>query len=259
MKTKYILTLITFVLITNIFSQSKIDDYQYVVVPKQYDFFNEADKYQLNSMTKFLLEKENFNVLFEDEMPEALLKNRCLSLFANVTENGNMFKTKLTVELVDCNNRVIFKAKEGVSNEKDYKKGYHDALRDAFKSFKILNYNYQPKQVKQEIVEVIPVDELKVEKPVVKLTSEPSEVFNKKVTKPEIRKTVKTSKLLYAQEIDGGFQIVDNIPQVIMKLIRTPKEGVFIVKGQDAIVYKQDGFWYLAKNEKSPETLNIKF
>lgn len=258
MKTKYIFTLIAFILVINIFAQTNLNDYKYVVVPKNYNFLNEADKYQLNSLSKFLLEKEDFRVFFDDDLPEELAENRCLGLLVKVLENKSMLKTKLTAELIDCKNNVVFKSKEGVSKEKDYKKAYHEALRDAFQSFKSINYSYQPKQVKKEIVEVKPVEVQKVEKPVIKETSGHQVVFKQEEFKPITSKNT-VSNILYAQANDNGFQVVDSTPKIVMILISTPKQNVYIVKGQDAIVYEQDGFWYLAKNEISAETLNIKF
>ena len=80
MKTKYIFTLIAFLLINNLFAQSNLNAYKYVVVPKKYEFLKEADKYQLNSLTKFLLEKENFVVFFDDDLSKEIANNRCLTL-----------------------------------------------------------------------------------------------------------------------------------------------------------------------------------
>lgn len=264
MKNKYIYTLITFLLITNVFAQSNLNEYKYVIVPKQYDFLNEKDQYQLNSLTKFLLEKENFTVFFDDEnIPKELANNRCLGLLSNVINVSNMFTTKLKIELKDCTNKVIFTSNEGVSREKEYKKGYHEALRKAFESFKTIKYKYEPKQTVQENVMTEPVKDYKAVKPILKETpkktviakpmeiesNEPKSVVNQSVDK----------SILYAQAIKGGYQIVDSTPKVIMILLNTPKQDVFIVKGQDAIIYKEDGFWYLSKSETSAEKLNIKF
>ncbi len=244
MKTKYIFIAIAFLLITNIFAQHNLNEYKYVIVPKKYDFLKSADKYQVNSLAKFLLEKESFKVFFDDELPEDLADNRCLGLYANVESTGGLFKTKLVTELKDCNNNVVFKTIEGSSKEKDYKKAYHEALRDAFNSFKDLNYEYQPKKVEKEIVLV-----KTPKRPVTSKEEKVKPITNKKVV----------PNILYAQAIDNGFQVVDSTPKVVMKLISTPKQNVFIVEGQDAIVYEQDGFWYFAKDDKSPQTLNIKF
>ena len=256
--------LLAFLLITNLFAQSNLSDYKYVIVPRQYDFLKGTDKYQLNSLTKFLLEKENFKVFFNDDrFPEDLNKNRCSAVYANVWEEKSMFKTKLIVELKDCNNNIVFATREGNSKEKDYKKAYHEALRDAFQSFKTINYNYKPKQIKQKIVDVEPVKELKVENPVIKEIPKEEEIVKQKVLEPVVEKPVikqtTSSNILYAQAKDFGFQVVDSTATVVMILLGTPKQDVFIVKGQDAIVYKEDGFWYISKNATSAETLNLKF
>jgi hypothetical protein len=68
--------------------------------------------------------------------------------------------------------------------------------------------------------------------------------------------------LLYAQPVENGFQVVDTSPKIVMILLETAKSNVFIVKGQNAIVYKEEGSWYLSKNDGtkvSIEALNIKF
>lgn len=70
------------------------------------------------------------------------------------------------------------------------------------------------------------------------------------------------SDVLYAQKIDLGYQLVDKSPKVVLILLETSKSDVFLVKDQNALVYKEDGFWYLSKNSGkniSIKTLNIKF
>ena len=263
MKTKHIFTLITFLLITNIYAQSNLNDYKFVVVPKKYDFLKEADKYQLNSLTKFLLEKENFMVLFDDDLSTEIANNRCLALYTNVLDESRMFKTSLIVQLLNCKNEIVFTSTEGLSREKEYKKAYHEALRNAFKSFKEVNYSYKPKQITQEIVEVTPVKQTIVEKPIIKEIPKKEVIVVKEESKPIVKKPVvnkiSSSNVLYAQTINNGYQVVDSTPKIVMVLLNTAKQDVFIVKGQDAIVYKENGFWYKSKNASSAEALNIKF
>ncbi len=103
MKTKFFSILISCVFIIGLNAQTNLNNYKYVLVPKKFDFLKEADQYQLNSLTKFLLEKENFTAIFDDEdFPEDLAKDRCLALEANVIDDSGLFKTKLTVQLQDC-------------------------------------------------------------------------------------------------------------------------------------------------------------
>lgn len=68
----------------------------------------------------------------------------------------------------------------------------------------------------------------------------------------------KPSNLLYAQELENGYQLVDNTPKVVMVLIETPQKNFYIVKDQNAIVFKENGAWYFSKGDEKKQ-LNIKF
>ena len=68
MKTKYFFTLIALCIVINTFSQTKLNDYKYVIVPNSFDFLKSKDQYQLNSLTKFLLNKNGFTAIMEDEI-----------------------------------------------------------------------------------------------------------------------------------------------------------------------------------------------
>lgn len=71
-----------------------------------------------------------------------------------------------------------------------------------------------------------------------------------------------TLKVLYAQAISEGFQLVNAEPKVVMILLKTAAPNVFIVKDRDAIVFKQDNKWIYSENDgiaKFTEELNIKF
>lgn len=113
-----------------------------MVVPEKFDFLKSEDLYQINSLTKFLLNKEGFVAFLEGELPEEAVYNPCMVLRANVLNDSNMFTTKMKVTLSNCYNQVLFTSEEGRSKEKDYQKAYHEALRDAFQSFKTIKYSY---------------------------------------------------------------------------------------------------------------------
>ena len=49
---------------------------QTVIVPNRYTFQKEDNQYQLNALTKFLLEKQGFKAYMESEVPAELLQ-RC--------------------------------------------------------------------------------------------------------------------------------------------------------------------------------------
>jgi ribosomal protein S11 len=131
----------------NFSAQQSVNDYKYIIVPEGYVFLRENDGYQLNSLTKFLFKKYGFTAFIRgDELPDDLKRNGCKGLRADVKKESGLLKTKLIVNLTDCNGKVIFSSKEGTSREKDFKKSYHEALRDAFKDVKYLKYKYNGKQ-----------------------------------------------------------------------------------------------------------------
>lgn len=284
MKTKLFTALIACFIITNVFSQSNLNDYKYVVVPKKFDFLKQENQYLLNSLTKFLFEKYGFTALVEGETyPDDYKQNRCKALKSNVLKGSGMFKTKLTVELKDCNDQVVYTSQLGESRIKEYGKAYNEALRNAFKSFEAVNYSYEPSdkneitttknnaETKNEVAQEIQklkeeIQTLKEEK--VKVMDAKTEALQVesvtvKEVKPEDKSVIEgTSNVLYAQEIENGFQLVDSSPKVVYRIKATGANNVFLVENTSAIIYKKGEDWVLefyANNTLKQEVLNIKF
>jgi hypothetical protein len=256
-----------------------LNEYKYVIVPNRYEFLKETDQYKLNSLTQFLFQKYGFTAIMKEEvLPKDVINNGCLVLNANVLNDSGMFNTKLKVELKNCKGEVVYTSPEGTSREKKYNIAYNQALRAAFKSFEELDYKYVPsekalvsakiedkkeeeiKKLKEEIKalketevkEDIKVVE-KVKKEVKKQIQEPVEKVVKKPT---------TNKILYAQPTSLGFQLVDTTPRVVYTIFSSGREDVYIVKGLDAVIYKDGNRWIIAEQKEAAlekETLNIKF
>ena len=128
---------------TSLFSQKDINSYKYIIVPNQYEFQKSEDQYQLNSLVKFLFEKDGFRVMSTTSpFPEELAKSPCMGLKAIVKNKSGMLTTKVKIDLVDCYNAVVFSSEEGKSKIKDYKKGYQEAVRKAFVAIDSLHYKY---------------------------------------------------------------------------------------------------------------------
>ena len=287
MKTKYLITLLALFVFLGLPAQTNLNNYKYILVPKKFDFLKNADQYQLNSLTKFLFEKENFKTIFDDEdFPEDLAKDRCLALEANVIDESGLFKTKLMVQLKDCKNNILFTSRMGDSKEKEYQKAYYESLRGAFQSFQSVNYVYKPNQItkdipviaepiKQSIVENTPVvesakaEEIKEVKPVSKKELEKPIIQEPKI-KEEIKPDEKNiilqetnpSDILYAQVLPNGFQLVDSSPRVVYTIYYSGKKDIYIVKGKDALIYKLNDAWVIAEqkgNDLGVNSINIKF
>lgn len=143
-------------------AQIEINDFKYVVVPDNYSFFKGKDVYQINSLTKFLFNKYGFEAYMNgDDYPEDLKINGCKALQADVKRKAGVFVTKLTVELKDCNGRVVFTSSEGRSREKEFQPAYHQALREAFKDIEALQYKYnsnKEKNITEESVKEKPIE-----------------------------------------------------------------------------------------------------
>ena len=144
---KYLLNnsiVIFFIFKTSLAAQTDLNQYKYVSVPDRFDFMKTNDQYQISSLTQFLLNKKGFNVLESIEnYPSDLASNSCLLLDMNIEKIKGFLKTKLEVQFINCKKEVVFRSAIGTSKEKDFKMAYHQAIRAAFDSMEVLNYNYE--------------------------------------------------------------------------------------------------------------------
>ncbi len=126
-------------------AQEQLNDYKYIVVPKQFSEFKRENQYQTSTLVKYLFVEKGFEAVYEDALPQELKDNGCLGLRAKLVDGSSMFTTKATIKLENCSGEEVFTTKEGKSKEKDYKESYGEALREAFTSFDTMNYAYNGK------------------------------------------------------------------------------------------------------------------
>jgi hypothetical protein len=260
---KKIVFTVSFILISFYgIAQKNINNYKYIILPTSFEFSKSEDQYQLNSLLKFLFNKYGYEAYFgNDDLPQDLIGNRCLALNAEALKGkGGIFKTKLEIELKDCFGNIVMTSQEGQSREKEYKKAYTEALREAFETFQ--NFDYKYVSDKETLVETSKPKVKNVKQQMVEVDT-PKEVITAKETKvEEVLTADNLSDLHYAQEIDNGYQLVNSEPRIVMILLSTAAENVFMVKGKNAIVFKEDGFWYYSENNGKLEerkSMNIKF
>lgn len=239
------------------FSQS-INDYQYVIVPKKFDFFKTEDKYGLNTSVKLLLQKYGFKAYFNDEdLANGNVGNRCDFLTADLVNESGLMVTKLRVLLKDCKGNVVFQTEVGSSREKQYASAYNLALRAAAKSFETLNYQYNGKQPSEKSLGKIG------ESAELNLATEVKDTSVKttQVTEPT---QVLVSEQLYAQPIANGFQLVNTAPKVIYKIYNTSVKNYFIAsKGeQNGVFFAKNNSWvfeYYQNDKLMSESVEVKF
>ncbi|RED42206.1 hypothetical protein DFQ10_109101 [Winogradskyella eximia] len=260
---KKIVFTVSFILISFYgIAQKNINNYKYIILPTSFEFSKSEDQYQLNSLLKFLFNKYGYEAYFgNDDLPQDLIGNRCLALNAEALKGkGGIFKTKLEIELKDCFGNIVMTSQEGQSREKEYKKAYTEALREAFETFQ--NFDYKYVSDKETLVETSKPKVKNVKQQMVEVDT-PKEVITAKETKvEEVLTADNLSDLHYAQEIDNGYQLLNSEPRIVMILLSTAAENVFMVNGKNAIVFKEDGFWYYSENNGKLEerkSMNIKF
>ncbi|WP_435262111.1 hypothetical protein [Tenacibaculum sp. nBUS_03] len=235
---------------TTVFCQKKVNDYKYVIVPTRFDFLKQEDQYQANSLTKFLFKKYGFNVFLDNEkLPKELGDNRCLALTGTIKDDSGMFTVKTIVQLKDCYNNIVFTSKIGKSKLKDYQKGYHEAIRDAFKSVQAIKYKYNSNKI-----QVVDIPKKEIEAPVI----ESAKVIGAAATK----KVSIDSNVLYAQPINNGFQLVNTKPERVYEILKTSVKDVFVFKNKKGILFKNENAWtaeYYEKDMKIVKHFTIKF
>lgn len=216
-----------------------INNYKYAIVPAQFGFADSPDMYRMNTLSKLFMEKFGFITYFDtDILPPEVAIDNCNKVFVDVISNSTLFTTKLNVVLRDCTNKVLFTSPEATSREKDNKIAYPQALREAFFHLGKLNYKYEPPTAESDI------------------TLKPAHA--------EIAAAPGTDDQLFAQPIEGGYQIVDTTPKVVLVFKNTSADGVFIAErnGAKGIAFNKQGKWYFEFYNGSKlvsEMLKIKF
>ncbi|XLS30186.1 hypothetical protein ACJD0Z_05005 [Flavobacteriaceae bacterium M23B6Z8] len=261
-------SIIIVLVMTGVFlnAQNTVNNYKYVIISKQFSFQKSENEYQLNDLAKFLFEKYNFNPVFEGSYPEDLYRNNCLGLQSKIVNESSLFVTKLKVELRDCKGNLIYTSGVGRSKQKEYRATYQEAMRNAFRSFKDLNYKYEPQsETVTEITNDIEKDKDVAEKKVgessentsVVTTENKAEVAEVLVANPQQGKAI-----LYAQQTEFGFQLVDTTPSIRFLLYETSVKDLYILKDAHGIFYKEGDSWvaeYLDKGKTIKQIFSVKF
>lgn len=199
---------------------------QTVIVPNRYAFQKEDNQYQLNMLTKFLLEKQGFKAYMESEAPADLLQNPCDALKADVKNESNMMTSKVQLLLTDCTNKAVFTSQIGKSREKEFKKSYQEALRNALSGAELATFKaaYQVPSVASKPSATAAVPELTATAAPI---SEPLILF------------------LYAKPTNTGYELFDkktNQLQFKLRKINTPDVFLaFDVEEQKYGVLEKDG------------------
>lgn len=253
MKTRFLFLVV--LISSYCFSQS-VNDYKAVLIPLKLDFTKSENQYRLATLSKFNLNKAGFQGFYDNEPLPKENNDRCSLLYFDIVKEKSFLTTKLYITFKDCNGKIIFKSDIGISKEKDFQLAYTEALNKAFESVYALHYKYNgavtsnpstvskptPVTVAQEVPVALPTDQVEASQSTI----------------------VDSSKMLYAQPTATGFQLIDSVPKVIMKVFTTSRKDCFLaVKGntQGVLIAIQNQwfFEYYLNDKLISEKVAVKF
>jgi hypothetical protein len=235
------------------FSQS-VNAYKAVIVPINYEFTSTDNQYRLATFSKYNLNNAGFEAFYDNESVTEEYKDRCSLLYYDIVKEKSLLTTKLYITLKDCYGKVIFRSETGVSRAKAYEIAYPDALNEAFASVDGLRYKYINEEVKKGI------------EPVMSHKKEAKEgvVSAKNAIYKADTLDLSQVDVLYAQPIVNGFQLVNSVPKVVMKVFKTSSRTCFIAmrKSIQGVLISKDNQWFFEYYQNAKlisEKIEVKF
>lgn len=238
------------------FAQTEIiNKYKYVILPEKFDFLNQANKYNLNTLAKGVFEKQGFTVFMSNEkLPDELALDKCKALYGDVKSNSGMLATVLSFEIKDCTGTVLYTSGKGRSKIKEYKKAYYEAMREAAASFASLDYKYNESASVTGQGSFVPKVTVMQEP-----QTQPAQAATQVIAIP-----VNNQASLFAQPIANGYQLVDTTPKVVVKMYKTSQADYYTAQGdgKNGVIFKKGNDWffeYYLNDKLVSEKLIIKF
>ncbi|MBB4808094.1 hypothetical protein HNP38_003434 [Chryseobacterium defluvii] len=230
---KKLLTLISVIGLVMVSGQ-KISDYKYVSVPDYFPTFK-ADYDLKNALTK-LLKGKKYAILPGDrqQWSSEAKQNPCNVLHADIINDSGFLRNKVTLQLKDCNNKVVLTSK-GSSSIKEYIEGYQDALKQSLVAVPVSN----PVEItnttvtQTETIETETVNEVKETSSVSSVEKKAERYTNGKLNLQKIQ--IDNSQFILADSNSS-------VPYATFKA--TTKKDVFRVKlanGDSTIGYYEKG------------------
>lgn len=270
-------------------SEAQLNAYEYVVVPKKLQDFEEENQYHSSTLLKYLLTQNNFTSYYEGDVP-ADIGDKCRELVINLLDESTMLRTKVYLIMKDCQGSEVFRTMEGSSRIKDLKDAYEEAIRNAFRSIAALNYHYEPQiapattvsntakeatilretpdnpqagrpagaETSAVVVKATPQEQLYEDKrPAPSTYTAAAVALSAATASPE-------TEMWYAQLLPDGYQLVDKSPRIRLTLKKTSIPEVYLAENEDShgIVYKEGSQWYYEcylEGKRVVEALYIRF
>lgn len=243
------------------FSQS-INDYKAVIIPMKFEFQKSDNQYRLQTKTKVHLQTAGMISFYAVESIPTEFNERCSLLNIDVVNDKAFLTTKLSIVFKDCSGKVIYQSPQGKSKEKEFDDAYTEALFQAFKFVKELNYKYNGGNSNASLISTNTTPSSSPAVPV-SATVVTSPVSNVPVNNGN-SSSESNLNVLYAQPTSYGYQLIDSEPKVVMKIYKTSNSASFMAKKGDvqgALVAKENQwfFEYYQNDKLISEKIDVKF
>ncbi len=251
-------------------SYSQLNSYKYIIVPKKFDIFNEENLHHTSTLVKFLFQEEGFNVVYDDALPEDVADKRCLGAVVDLEKESTLLTTRLTIVIKDCAGTEVYRAVQGSSREKEFRKAYHEAIRASFVSFSSMDYKYEPAEQTEEPVtadfsnDIRSVDEagqeaMAAEGAVVQIATPEEQLYKDRQPQPssytkgtqeseeaDTAATESAAPVYKARELSNGYELIDETGAIWLTLFETSTPDVFLAKkeGRNGMIYKKESNWF---------------
>ena len=252
---------------------AQFDAFKYVVVPAQFEAFKQANMHKTSTLVKYHLDQRGYPAVYDLGRPDELKRAPCMAVYTQFLDDSNLFATRVRLRFVDCEGKIVFETKEGYSKEKEYQVAYKEVIEEAFTSFDGMNYSYSP-PAEPETAAGGPAET--TQKEVSAAGQEPEHPAAQEnptapatasvAMRPADASPSGATELLYAQPIEGGYQLVDSRPEIRMLLMESSSgkdSYVAVVDGASAgTVYREGDAWiheYFKDGKVVRTPLNIKF
>lgn len=251
----------------------QLNSYKYIIVPAKFQDFKNENQFRTSTLVKYLFDNEGFNVVYDNNLPVELEEKPCLGARVELINESGLFQTRTKLALKDCHGVLVMMSQEGQTKTKDLELAYREAISESFGSFRELNYTYEPVEEETKTAEPITVsfknDIKSLESdPQTETSSEEEQIVPEPAEELDTQvqsnlPSIEEKGVLYAQPIDGGYQLVDSTPVIVYVLKSTSSPDVFLVNkdGKNGVIYKNEDKWFIEMDEKGAKTkeLNIKF
>ncbi len=269
--------------------KAQLNSYKYIVVPKKFEVFKGVEnQFQTSTLIKYLFSEEGFTVVYEDNLPDELANQQCLGAYVDLEKNSKFLSSGLSILINDCSGVTVFKAMEGTSREKDYKKAYHEAIRESFMSIAELDYKYEAgDKAEGEVVTASFANDIKKvgssaqnemssSAAVLQVATKEERIYEDKrpvpsdysienqTDKEALTEEPEKIPSYMARPIENGYELVDSQSKSWLNLYSTSSPDVYLAKNEkeNGMVYKRDSKWffeYYEKSELKVQELNIRF